>query len=45
MGQEFKKEVKQMALFWFLLPLIAISAIKTIKKATRSLRAPKEMLE
>lgn len=45
MAEDFKKEVKQMALFWFLLPLIVISAVKTLRKAAQSWRVPKETWE
>lgn len=45
MGEDFKKEVRQMALFWFLLPLIMVSAIKTLRRAAKSWNVPKEMWE
>lgn len=45
MSENFKKEIKQMALFWFLLPLIMVSAFKTLRKAAKSWQVPKEMWE
>ncbi len=45
MKDDFKKEIKQMALFWFLLPLITISAVKTFRKVVQSWRIPKDMWE
>jgi len=45
MPNDFKKEVRQMALFWFLLPLIVVSAFKTLRRAAKSWHVPQEMWE
>jgi len=45
MPNDLKKEVRQMALFWFFLPLIVVSAFKTLRRAAKSWRVPQEMWE
>ena len=45
MENNFKKEIKTMALFWFLLPLIIVKGAKRLRNISKSWSVPQEMGE